>query len=121
MGDCNDNCQMIPRIEALEEANRKHAETHQRIFDRMDAINRETGEQAVMLKTIDDKLDKLILWQEDNRDRLAKIESIGDLNEKVSALESKPAKRWEGAVDKVIHTVIGAVIAYFLIKMGLPV
>ena len=46
-------------------------------------------------------------------------QSVEKLDEKVEVLEQKPAKRWESVVEKVILTVVGAVIGYMLVKVGL--
>ena len=45
--------------------------------------------------------------------------SVEAVAEKVDELESKPAKRWEGIVDKAIWAVLGAFIAYCLGQVGL--
>ena len=44
---------------------------------------------------------------------------MGRLETKVDVLEGKPAKRWEGLVDKAIWGVAGAVLAFLLAKIGL--
>lgn len=44
---------------------------------------------------------------------------VGRLECKVDVLESKPAKRWEGLVDKLIWGVAGAVLAFLLAKIGI--
>ena len=41
------------------------------------------------------------------------------LEGKVDVLEAKPAKRWEGFVDKLIWGVAGAVLAFVLAMIGL--
>lgn len=46
----------------------------------------------------------------------------GDVKEMkcdVKKLIEKPAKRWDGVVDKIIFAVVGAVVAYLLAKGGL--
>ena len=46
----------------------------------------------------------------------------GDVKEMkcdVKKLIEKPAKRWDGVVDKIIYVVVGAVVAYLLAKGGL--
>lgn len=46
----------------------------------------------------------------------------GDVKEMkcdVKKLIEKPAKRWDGVVDKIIYAVVGAVVAYLLAKGGL--
>lgn len=44
---------------------------------------------------------------------------VGRLESKVDVLESKPAKRWDGIVDKAIWAVVAAVIAFILGRVGL--
>ena len=36
----------------------------------------------------------------------------------VKKLIEKPGKRWDGVVDKVIFTIVGAIVAYLLAKGG---
>ena len=44
---------------------------------------------------------------------------VGRLEGKVDVLESKPGKRWDGLVDKLIWGVAGAVLAFLLAKIGI--
>ena len=44
---------------------------------------------------------------------------VKKLDEKVEVLEHRPAKRWESIVDKAIMTIVGAVVGYILVKIGL--
>ena len=46
-------------------------------------------------------------------------EDISRLDGKVDALEMKPAKRWEGLVDKLVWGVAGAVMTWLLTRVGL--
>ena len=41
-------------------------------------------------------------------------ESVDRLEHKVDTLESKPGKRWDGLVDKVLFVVAGAFIAWMV-------
>lgn len=50
-------------------------------------------------------------------DRIEK--NVEKLDAKVEVLEHKPAKRWESIIDKVVMTIVGAVIGYILVKVGL--
>lgn len=45
-------------------------------------------------------------------------ENVDTLSDKVDALESKPVKRWEGMVDKVLFAVAGAFVAW--VASGAP-
>lgn len=44
---------------------------------------------------------------------------MGRLETKVDVLEGKPAKRWDGIVDRAIWAVVAAVIAFLLGRVGL--
>ena len=44
---------------------------------------------------------------------------VKNLDEKIEILEKKPAKRWEGIVEKIILTVVCAIVGYILAKIGL--
>ena len=44
--------------------------------------------------------------------------NVEKLDGKVEVLESKPAKRWDSIIDKIVLTVIGAIVGYILIKIG---
>ena len=46
-------------------------------------------------------------------------ESVTRLDGKVDALEMKPAKRWDGLIDKLVWGAAGAVLAWLLTQVGL--
>ncbi len=46
-------------------------------------------------------------------------DAVDRLDNKVTALESKPAKRWDMLVEKVILTIVAAVIGFALANIGL--
>ena len=98
----NDNCvdcPLAPRVEALEEVNRQHSATHREMFDRLRTLETLSAVQENKLDTILKKLD--------------------EITAKEDALESRPAKRWEGLVEKSIWAVCAAVIAFLLGRVGL--
>ena len=45
---------------------------------------------------------------------------IASVSSDVKDLASKPAKRWDSLVDKVIWLIAGSLIAFFLAQLGLP-
>ncbi len=45
--------------------------------------------------------------------------SVITLTTEVEELKDKPGKRWDNLIDKIIWAVAGAVLAYFLSKIGL--
>lgn len=40
-------------------------------------------------------------------------------NKRLEELEKKPVKRWDAVIDKIVMTVLGALIAYVLLQVGL--
>jgi cell division protein FtsB len=45
--------------------------------------------------------------------------SVLTLTTEVEELKDKPGKRWDNLIDKIVWAVAGAVLAYFLSKIGL--
>ena len=94
-------------------------------------------DQAVLLKEVEDRSKgntRRIETLEKKVDNLADVVSVlqamqkdlehlatdvKETKEDVKELKDKPAKRWEGVVEKVIYAVVGAVVAFILAKGGL--
>lgn len=45
-------------------------------------------------------------------------DNVSKLTDKVTVLESKPAKRWDSIVDKILLAIVGAIVLYILAKLG---
>ncbi len=106
---CTDNprdCPLMSRVEALEEANKQHSDTHREIFRRLGDLESATAVQGKHLENIDEKLTDI---KADQKSILQKVE----------AMEAKPAKRWEALVEKALWAVCAAVIAFLLGRVGL--
>ena len=53
-------------------------------------------------------------------DREARVEKdVGEIKETVQEIRQKPGKRWESVVDKVIFAVVGGIITYLLVQLGI--
>ena len=100
------DCPLTNRVEALERANEQHGSTHRELFDRLRELERMEGIQGEQYKNILEKLDNLTRRHD-------------ELNRKLSELEAKPGKRWDGMVDKAVWAVLAAVIAFLLGRVGL--
>lgn len=46
-------------------------------------------------------------------------ETLSGVSSRIAAIETKPAKRWEGIVEKIILLVVAAGVGYILSKVGL--
>lgn len=106
MNECSENCPLEPRVAALERANEQHGKTHREFYNRLNSLERGEAAQAEQYKAILEKLDALTRRHD-------------ELNRKLSELESRPAKRWEGLVEKALWAVAAAVIAFLLGRIGL--
>ena len=101
---CNPkDCPVSARVEALkEEFNTYRANssnTHRQMFERIGALEQNRAALNEKLDSMDEKLDELTATAKE--------------------LAEKPAKRWEGIVDKAIWAVCAAVIAFLLGRVGL--
>lgn len=101
---CNPNdCPVASRVDSLEREFDRYRDnssnTHKQMFDRIGALERNGAAVKETLDNMDEKLDKVVEWQESQK--------------------TKPAKRWDGLVDKAIWAVAAAVIAFLLAKIGL--
>lgn len=47
------------------------------------------------------------------------VDTVGRLDSKVTALEEKPAKRWDSLVDKIVWAIAAALIGFVLAQAGL--
>lgn len=78
----------------------KHnTESHERFFNRLEALEKQEGIQIVQYEHIMEKLDKLAT--------------------DVAELKSKPAKRWEGIIEKIISVLVAAIVGFMLARIGL--
>lgn len=42
-----------------------------------------------------------------------------EMNKKITAIEKEPADKWKNITNYVLTTIVGAVIGYILVKLGL--
>lgn len=92
------------------------AKEHQEILDlaksnkhRIDEMKEELKE----LRNLANAITQMVGEQKSMREDLTEVKSD------VKQLKEKPAKRWDGAVDKICTLVIAAVVAYMLGQIGL--
>lgn len=78
------------------ELRKQNSATHERIYERLNELEKQEGIQNVQYENILEKLDQL----------------SGDVNE----LKTKPAKRWESILEKVIGLFAAGLVGYVLLK-----
>ena len=90
------------RLTAVEDRSKSNAHRIDKLEESTEAINRLATSMEVM-----------VVKQEEVAN------SVGKLDEKVTILETKPAKRWDALVDKIIWAVAAAVVGFLLARIGL--
>lgn len=76
------------------------------------------------------RLDIVEKWQADFGDLISTVKvladreervekDVGEIKEAVQEIKEKPSKRWDGIVTNAIYTVIGIVITYIFIRLGM--
>ena len=66
-----------------------------------------------------DNLDDLVSTVKVLADREERVDGdVQEIKSDVKALNEKPAKKWDGLVDKIILTIAAAVIGFLLSKLG---
>lgn len=90
------------RLTAVEERSKSNTKRIDKLEESTEAITRLATSMEVMANK-----------QEQVADTVDKLDG------KVTALEAKPAKRWDGIVDKIIWAVVAAVIGFLLAQIGL--
>lgn len=97
---CHDGvCPYLHRIEALENGQEREEKFRKAYYEERESRIERDARLDAKITAMDEKLDKVVAWQE--------------------AQQAKPAKRWEGLVEKAVWAVCAAVIAFLLARVGL--
>lgn len=90
------------RLTAVEERSKSNTKRLDKLEESTEAISRLATSMEVMAEK-----------QEQVADTVDKLDG------KVTAMEQKPAKRWDSLVDKIIWAIVAAVIGFLLARIGL--
>ena len=90
------------RLTAVEERSKSNTKRIDKLEESTEAITRLATSMEVMANKQEQVAD-----------------TVNKLDGKVTSLEAKPAKRWDGIVDKIIWAVVAAVIGFLLAQIGL--
>lgn len=104
MADCTPECsaklaELEMRIKTLEDAEHKHVEFQREYYNDREARIRRDAQLDSKITAMDEKLDKLLSWQE--------------------AQQKKPGKLIDGLVEKLIWAVLAAFIGFVFGQIGL--
>ena len=90
------------RLTAVEQRSKSNTHRIEKLEETTEAINKLATNMEVMVS---------------KQEQVA--ETVDKLDGKVSAIETKPVKRVDGLIDKIIWAVCAALIAYVLSQIGL--
>lgn len=76
--------------------------------------------QTEAIQSLAVSVEIMVKEQSHQTEAIERIEkNVEKLDNKVEILEHKPTKRWESIVEKGLQTIVGGLIAYVLLKLGL--
>lgn len=100
--DPQKECLGIAKAEMIEEQLREHKEKsskdHREMFDRirqLEIANAKTDTQYGQI-----------------------METLGAMKSDIAELKAKPSRRWDSIVDKILISVIGAIVVYIMAQIG---
>ena len=89
----------------------------QKIKDDMDVMKVRLDKQAAMVEDIQQLSTSVSILANNMKSMLDEQQKQ---NMRIQNLEMKPAKRWNGMMDKIINIIVAALMGALLIKLGLP-
>ena len=93
------------------------------IEHRLTAVEDRTASNTKRLDEVEkrqDDLDELVSTVKVLAVREENVENdVKEIKSDVKSLTNKPAQRWDGLVDKIILTLVAAVVGFILAKIGL--
>ena len=93
---------------------------HEKRLTDVEATCRSNTHRIDDLEKRQDNLDELVSTVKVLAVREENVESdVKEIKSDVKELASKPAKRWDSVVDKIIITLVAAVVGYILANVGL--
>lgn len=86
------------------------------IEDDNDVIYQRLNKQAALVEDIQQLSSSVAILANNMKSML---EEQQRQNQRLEDLEKKPVKRWDAVIDKIVMTVLGALIAFVLLQVGL--
>lgn len=93
---------------------------HEKRLTEVEDRSKSNSHRIENLEKRQDNLDELVGTVKVLAVREEKVETdVKEIKTDVKTLTGKPAKRWDNIVDKIIITIISAVIGFLLAKFGI--
>jgi predicted nucleic acid-binding Zn-ribbon protein len=105
-------------MDAMKEYEHRLTETEERSKSNQHRIDELVKTQEGIMKR-QDTLDELVGTVKVLADREARVENdVNEIKSDVKSLTLKPAKRWDGVIDKLITATVAGMIGYILSQIG---
>ena len=93
---------------------------HEKRLTEVEARSKSNAHRLDEVEKRQDNLDKLVVSVEKLALKEENVESdVKEIKKDVKEMKESPGKLWKGLVEKTLYTVVGAVITYFLFKLGI--
>lgn len=86
------------------------------IEDDNEVINQRLNKQSALVQDIQQLSSSVAVLANNMKSMLDEQQRQ---NKRLEELEKKPVKRWDAVIDKIVMTVLGALIAFVLLQVGL--
>ena len=86
----------------------------------VEARSRSNSHRLDEMEKRQDDLDELVSTVKVLADREVRVENdVKEIKDDVKSIKQKPIKRWDSIVDKIILTIVAAIIGFLLAQLGL--
>lgn len=93
---------------------------HERRLTEVEERSKSNSHRIDDVERRQDNLDELVSTVKVLAIREENVESdVKEIKSDVKALTTKPAKRWDNLVDKLVMTIAAAIVGFFLAKFGI--
>ena len=93
---------------------------HEKRLTEVEARSKSNVKRLDDVEKRQDNFDKLVISVEKLALKEQNVENdVKEIKKDVKEMKESPGKLWKGIVEKALYTVVGAVITYFLFKLGI--
>jgi predicted nucleic acid-binding Zn-ribbon protein len=93
---------------------------HERRLTEVEERSKSNSHRLDKLEESTEAINRLATSMEVMAERQEKVaDTVSKLDGKVTALEEKPGKRWDGLIDKIVWAIAAALIGFALAQLGL--
>lgn len=101
--------ELVLKMAAIEERGKSNTHRLDEVEERLDDMHRLVVSMEVMA-----------VEQKHIAENITRMQgTVETLSNKIETIEQKPAKKWEGLVEKVVWALVAAAITFILAKVGL--